>query len=226
MKNFILAVFFILFSAVGFCYPTDDVIVVPPGANLIYDSVLGVWRPLAGTASGTLEISIATETAGLQEAIASVTAEVTLKTDEILGSVSTSSTSLEAKIELENDRTLGSISTASTSLESKMELESAKLLTTIATSTSDYTSIETTSVSVTDTSADITALTDRSWITLQNTGANTVYVNIGGTPATTSGYKLVANGSIGIQKIADSVTVSVICDSGESSTVIVVQGAK
>jgi len=146
--------------------------------------------------------------------------------DVDMSDVSNEISSLSVKIETENSKVLNTISTSSTNIESKIETENAKLLTTIATSSSDYASIETTSVSVTDTSADITALTDRSWITLQNTGANTVYVNIGGTPATTSGNKLVANGSIGIQKIADSVTVSVICDSGESSTVIVVQGAK
>jgi hypothetical protein len=112
--------------------------------------------------------------------------------------------------------------------QSLTQIENAASATTAAiqAEAADYDMLQTSSVSVSNTSADITALANRSWLTLQNTGGNTVYVNIGGTPATTSGYKLLAGGSIGIAKIAASVAVSVVCDTGESSTLVVVQGAK
>lgn len=384
MKKILFISLFIV-SCICLGYPTDDQIISPPGSTKVWDDTNAVWRPLAGTASGTINVSLGTETAGLQEAIASVTnavninnASISSKIDVLNASMTQSLTQIEhaasattQMVNVEGDQTQGSIATTaamilsesdetqtelatiSTALETSiMKVEHAasatelmthvqtdKILGSIATSSgdlkaeldqlqsenatessaivgmvessgnlthgsiatmsanfkadatadptnafssmlgiSDGTDIKrwfaaivlgdnangnntaavapwvwdgvtydrlrgtaseglfvsempsvlasTSQYTVTDTSQDITALASRHWITIQNKGSDSVWANIGNTPAATTDFEIYAGGQISLEAISYLATISVICDTGKTASCSVVQGVK
>lgn len=87
--------------------------------------------------------------------------------------------------------------------------------------------ISTATLTITSTSQDVSALTDRKWISFQNQGTQTVCIHPNGTPAVYgSGRLLYPQGSITYNNIDDSVKFSLVCDTALSSSVFVEQGVK
>lgn len=86
--------------------------------------------------------------------------------------------------------------------------------------------LTTAQITVGATSQNIAALAGRNFLTVQNTGTQTIYLNAGGAPATTAGYQIFSQGSVTIANVDALATFSVICDTGATSTAIIVQGKK
>ncbi|RLE44178.1 hypothetical protein DRJ22_06155 [Candidatus Woesearchaeota archaeon] len=85
-------------------------------------------------------------------------------------------------------------------------------------------SAETTSVTATTSSKEITSLSGRTTILIMNQGAVDVYINFGATTATTDDYKIEAGQGIGMD-LDETVKISCITDA-DTSVLKVIQGGR
>lgn len=244
MKLFVM-VLMVFMSTVCGAFPTNETIPVPAGANLLWDNASGVWRPMAGSASGTIEMSLATETAGITDAINVLNASVTSKIDTYEASATTSiSAALNVMLGLSDNASVQRWFTAIVQGDGVNGNNTAGVAPWVFNGTTwdrlrgnaseglliserPLKTVGTQTYVVTDVSQNITAIPDRKWISFQNQGENTVTIHAGGTPAVYGLGRLVyAQGSVTYDNIDPDVVFSVVCNTGASTTLFVEQGAK